>query len=251
MWRTRGRVSWLSLVLLAGLGALAGGFFTLFTTDNSVGGIVLLTLALALLVLAFFGERVQIESFEILGTKIKVRELVNNRLQLAHMGSTQTDDRNATAMHKQALALQSLGRLYDLYEYIRRTERVLDRRTSALDHLAHQMQLAGGEADFDPVEVSTWFHQGNDAMRVVALNLMLGREECRDFLAVLRTIDQPRSLFEQYYGLRLAEQMLPHLDAVERRVLAQAVGRARQKRRFRHDRPLMSLSNTILSELNR
>jgi hypothetical protein len=41
----------------------------------------------------------------------------------------------------------------------------------------------------------------------------------RDFVTVLETIDAPGSLFEQYYGLRLAGQMLDQLDPLERRLL--------------------------------
>jgi hypothetical protein len=83
----------------------------------------------------------------------------------------------------------------------------------------------------------------------VALNLMLAREECRDFLAVLNAIDEPRSLFEQFYGLKLGQAMLTSLDDLERRLLADAIHRAQRKRRFRRDRPLMNLSNAILAKL--
>ena len=56
------------------------------------------------------------------------------------------------------------------------------------------------------MEVSAWFNNGTDALRIVALNLMLAREECRDFLAVLKAIDRPRSLFEQFCGLLLGKK---------------------------------------------
>jgi hypothetical protein len=112
------------------------------------------------------------------------------------------------------------------------------------------MRTVGRDVPFDPVEVSTWFHNGTDALRVVALNLMLAREECREFLAVLKTIDRPRSLFEQFYGLLLGREMLPGLDMLEQRLLADAIKRARLRRRFRRDRPLMALSSTILTELD-
>jgi hypothetical protein len=153
-------------------------------------------------------------------------------------------------VHEQALTLQKLVGLYDLYEHIRRSERASDQRTAALDQLAVRMRTVGRDAQFDPVEVSTWFHNGTDALRVIALNLMLAREECRDFLAVLKAIDRPHSLFEQYYGLVLGREMLPRLDTFERRLLTDAITRARRGRRFRRDRPLTALSSTILAELD-
>jgi hypothetical protein len=113
------------------------------------------------------------------------------------------------------------------------------------------MQAAGREVPFDPAEVSTWFHQGNDALRVIALNLMLARPECRDVLAVLRTIDEPRSLFEQFYALRLARAMLPDLDGLERRLLADAIAGAMRGRRFRRDAPLMALGHALLRDLEK
>ena len=156
----------------------------------------------------------------------------------------------AAEVHWQALTLQRLAHLYDLYEHIRRTERASDKRTAALDQLALRMRTVGADAQFDAVEVSTWFHNGTDALRVIALNLMLAREESRDFLAVLKAIDRPHSLFEQYYGLLLGREMLPRLDTLERKLLTDAITRARRTRRFRRDQPLTSLGSTILSELD-
>jgi hypothetical protein len=83
------------------------------------------------------------------------------------------------------------------------------------------------------------------------LNVMLARAECRQLSAVLETIEEPRSLFEQYYGLRLARAMTPSLDLLERRILAGAIERARRRRRFRRDEPLMRLSDELLAELSR
>jgi len=246
------RLSWLRPVAaFLGLVAFTGGVVALFTIDNSAGSLFLLTLGMVLVFVAFLGERVQLESFEILGAKIKVREVVRSRLQLAQLPGADQEDGRGAAMREQALTLQKLVGFYDLYEYIRSTEPVSNRRTAALDQLAARMQAAGRKVQFDPAEVSTWFHEGTDALRVVALNLMLAREECRDFLTVLKTVDEPRSLFEQFYGLRLGWAMLPGLDGFERRLLAEAIGRAQRKRRFRHDPPLMGLGDAILAELDK
>jgi hypothetical protein len=110
-------------------------------------------------------------------------------------------------------------------------------------------ESAGREADFDTAEVIGWFHQGTDALRVIALNLMLANEQYRDFLAVLESIDAPRSLFEQFYGLVLAEAMAPSLDSLHRDLLGDALSRARRQRRFRHDADLTRLSEHLLARL--
>jgi hypothetical protein len=245
------RLSWLQFVAaLIGLGMFVAGSVALFTIDNSAGSLFLVALGATLILVALLGERVQLESFEILGAKLRVREVIASRLELAQLASPGEDDRPHAEVHEQALTLQKLVGLYDLYEHIRRTERASNQRTAALDQLAARMRTVGRDAQFDPVEVSTWFHNGTDALRVIALNLMLVREECRDFLAALEAIDRPHSLFEQYYGLLLGREMLPRLDTLERRLLADAITRARRRRRFRRDRPLTELSNTILAELD-
>lgn len=111
------------------------------------------------------------------------------------------------------------------------------------------MQTTARNIEFDAADGSSWFHNGDEALRVIALNLMLARKESRDLLAVLKTIDYPRSLFEQYYGLRLAQAMIPDLDRMERGLLAHSVARALRRRRFRHDRHLVRISSSVLQQL--
>ncbi len=236
---------------LLGVVTFTGGVVALFTIDNSAGSIFLLTVGVVLTLVAFLGERIQLESFEVLGAKVKVRDVVRSRLQLAELASAGPDNGGGREMRQQALTLQRLVSLYDLYGYVRSTEPASPSRTAALDGLADRMQAVGRLVAFDPAEVSTWFHEGTDALRVVALNLMIAREDCRDFLAVLKTVDAPHNLFEQFYGLGLGRMMLPSLDELERRLLADAIKRAQHKRRFRRDEPLMRLSNATLSELRR
>jgi hypothetical protein len=245
--RWRRRLPW----IVGGLGvaALCGGVLVLFTTNHDARSAFLLTLGAALVLIARLGGQIQLEGFEILGAKVRVREVIKSRLELAE-SAERAGDEDGTTPHQQALVLQKLNRLYGLYEHIRRVEPPGPRRTEALDQLAARMQQAGGEADFDAAEVIGWFHDGTDPLRIIALNLMQANEDYRDFLAVLETVDSPHSLFEQFYGLRLAEAMLPKLDPLERRLLSDAIARARRKRWFRRDPPLMSLSRRILEQLD-
>jgi hypothetical protein len=69
-------LSWLRPVAAAlGLVAFVGGVVALFTIDNSAGSLFLITLGVVLVLVVFLGGRIQLESFEILGAKIKVREV--------------------------------------------------------------------------------------------------------------------------------------------------------------------------------
>jgi hypothetical protein len=155
----------------------------------------------------------------------------------------------AERSRRQAATLQTLDRLLDLYAYTRANESAGHHRTRAMDEVARRMQVEAGTTEFDPPEVGTWFRDGNDALRVVALNVMIARPECQELLAALVAIDQPRSLFEQYYGLRLAYSMAPRLEALDRELLIQAVRRAQRGRRFRRDPSLPPLADALLRTL--
>jgi hypothetical protein len=229
-----------------GAAAFGAGVYALFGTDNGAGSLFLLTLGTALLLVALAGDRIELESFAFFGANVKVREVVRRRLELADERSGSSDE---ALMRRQAQTLQKLAGLYKLYEHVRAMEPPSDRRTATLDQIAAQMQTAAKEAAFDPAEVSVWFHEGTDALRVVALNVMLVHKDCRDFAAVVKAVDEPRSLFEQFYALRLASAMLPDLDSLQRRLLRQALDRAVRRRRFKRDTSLMRMRESILAAL--
>jgi hypothetical protein len=129
---------------------------------------------------------------------------------------------------------------------VRTNEPAGERRTGTLDGIAARMQAAAATAEFDPAEVANWFEDGTDELRIVALNVMLAREDCRDLVTALAAGEQPRSPFERYYGLLLAEAMAPSLDPLERRLVFDAVTRARRRRRVRRDAPLDALAGRVL-----
>jgi hypothetical protein len=229
--------------------ALCGGVLLLFTSDHDARSAFLLTLGVALLVVAVLWGRVQLEGFEIFGAQVRVREVVKSRLEVAESGEG-VGVKDRAALRRQALVLQELAGLYELYAHIRRVEPPGPQRTDVLEEVAERMRQAGGDAEFDAAEVMRWFRDGTDPLRIIALNLMLAREDYRDFLAVLEAIETPHSLFEQYYGLLLAEAMLPEPDPLRRRLLGDAITRARRKRRFRRDPDLPDLSLCILKALS-
>ncbi len=220
----------------------------LFTTAEHARSGFLLTLGVALLAWARVGGRLALEAVEILGAKLRVEDVVKRRLERADRPEPGGAS-DAAAPRRQAATLQKLVGLQGLYGHVRRVEPPGPQRTEILDDLAEKMREAGRAARFDAAEVIAWFHEGDDPLRVIALSLMLANEGYRDFLAVIQTIDAPHSLFEQFHGLCLAEEMLGTLDEVERHVLAGAIGRARRKRRFRRDEALMAVSRSILDAL--
>lgn len=225
-----------------GVAALLGGIATLFTTEHDARSAFLLSLGVFLLLIARLGERFQLEGFEILGAKLQVRQVVKRRLELADSTAQGPD----SSLRQQAVALQ---RLAGLYEYVRRTRPPGPERTEVLDALAESMQSAAADAEFAPAEVVDWYREGSDALRVIALNLMLANPSYRDVVTVLEAIDQPRSLFEQYYGMKLAGRMLRGLGQLERGLLRESIVQARTKRKLRGDGDLMDMSAGLLARL--
>jgi hypothetical protein len=225
-------------LVLAVLGAIL-----LFSTDNSAGALFVIGLAATCVLFAVFASRIRVQSFGVLGAQIAVSDVVRKRLEVARPP-------DAAATQAQAQTLRKLGELYELYAFMRRTQPPGNRRTSELDRLARRVQEEARDVPFDPVEVATWFHEGTDALRFVALNVMIAREDCRDFMAVLEGVESSRSAFEQFYALRLARKMLPKLDRVQRGVLAATLERAlRRRRRMKGDTARKNLASVMLSEL--
>jgi hypothetical protein len=225
-----------------GLALAVLGVVLLFSTDNSAGALFVIGVAAACLLVALLAPRLRIQSFGVLGAEIAVRDVVGERLEIARSPGTDSNEARA-----QARALRNYA---DLYEHVRRTQPPGRARTAALDRLAGRVQRAARDIPFDPAEVATWFHDGDDALRIVALNVMIARSECRDFMAVLEGIESSRSAFEQYYALRLGREMLDEgLDPVERDALAQTVHRALLSRRMSHDANRAAVAKAILTQL--
>jgi hypothetical protein len=218
---------------LAASAALVGGVVALFTIDNDAGSSLLLAVGVLLGLIAVLGRRLELESFELLGAKLKVREVVKSRVALA-----QGDE---------ALALQEL---YDLYEFVRRTEPASKERTGTFDRLVLRMRAAGTQLRFDRAEVVGWFEEGTDPLRLIAIAVMQARDDCRYFPVVLKALERPHSRMERYQALKLAEEMIGSLDKLERRLLRTAIERARRRPGlFRRDEPFMRSSERVLAEL--
>jgi hypothetical protein len=236
------------LVAFAGLGVFVGGVITLFAIDNSAGSLFLVALGMVLTLVALLGRRIELESFELLGARARIRQVVAGRLQLAEAAVGRGED-PGSGIRAEALALQKLAGLHDLYRYARRTQRGSSERTAIMDAIALRMQTVAAGVAFDPAEVATWFQDGDDALRVIALNVMLVRPECRDVPALLHSIEESRSAFEQFYGLRLARSMVDDLEVFERRLLAAAIGRAQRRRGFRRDSSRAQLADEVLARI--
>jgi hypothetical protein len=233
-------------LLAAGFGValVAGGVAAVFT-DNAAGGASLLALGALTVAVAVFSDR--IESVEFGAAKLKLRDLARQRFELAAEKERQGDAAAAQALRKQARGFQ---RLAGTYGRTRHSMSGGPDRTRALDDVMSQAQELARTSAFDPAEVWTWFDGGADEARVIALGLMLGDERLSDFFCALDAIEDSRSLFELYYGLKVAHEMLRGLSPLERDWLRAAVHEACSSKRIPQEDPVMSLCKEILSTLD-
>lgn len=80
---------------------------------------------------------------------------------------------------------------------------------------------------------------------------MQGDEHLRDFFCALDAIEHPRSLFECFHALVVANQMIASLSKLEATWLTEAVTEARTDGRFKADGYSMTLSSEMLDDLRR
>ena len=221
---------------VSGVALAVLGVVLLFSTDNSAGALFVIGVGATCLLFALYAPRVRLQSFGVLGAQIAVRDVVGERLEIARSG-------DSPVAREQAAVLRNLG---DLYDHVRRSQPPSADRTRLLDGLAAEVRAAAAATPFDPTEVATWFTDGSDSLRFVALNLMLVRPDKQYFVAVLEGIEHSRSGFEQYYALRVARSIVDQLSPVARDVLRRTVEQALRKPRLHDDPSRRSVAEEIV-----
>ncbi|MFI0794959.1 hypothetical protein ACH4OY_20060 [Micromonospora rubida] len=131
------------------------------------------------------------------------------------------------------------------YRRVRESMRSGPERTRLQEDVLIEARQLAKKTSFDAEEVARWVRQGSDGQRIAALAMMQGNAELRDFEAVLISISESRSAFEQYHALALAVEMIDGLSPVQRRRLVATV-KAVRNFRFRRDTERWSLSEKIL-----
>jgi hypothetical protein len=209
-----------------GVPIFAAGIAAVFLTSNGPGSAALVTIGGVFLLLAVLGDRV--EALELGGATISLGDVAKSRFALATQKEAD-DPKAARELRAQGRGVQ---RLANEYAQIRQSMKAGHDRTNALEHVLAETEQLGKDHRFEPVDVWDWFDEGTPETRITALALMHADEEVRDFFAALDAIEHSRTAFEQYHGLRLADEMLPGLTALERRWLRLAVDRAQHRRRW-------------------
>ncbi len=240
------RASRQSVAAIIGILVLALGVIAVFFADNPAGSTSLLAVGILVLGVAAFSDRIRSLSFG--GAKLELRDLARQRFALAAERESHGDVAGASVVRRQAHGFQ---RLAGAYERLRRSNPPGPERTRVLDQIVEQACQLARDAEFDPVDVWSWFDEGADEARAIALGLMLGDGRLQDLYCALDAIEHSRSAFEQYYGLRVASEMIPRLKPLEREWLKEAALAAREARNLGTDRARGWVIEDILSELER
>lgn len=228
-----------------GLAIFGAGVAAVFTTVNGTGAAALLAIGAASVSVGVLGDRVQ--SVSLGAATLTIRDIARQTFALAKEAELRGDEEGAKRLHAAGESLQDLARGY---RRIRGSMRAGTGRTVALERLMIEAEELARRGAFEPVDVSRWFAEGTPEARITALGLMQGNSDLWDFEAALDAIEAPKSAFEQYHGLRLAERSITELTAGQRAQLAVVVERALRSFRVRRDSDRFGCGTRILEALS-
>jgi hypothetical protein len=102
---------------------------------------------------------------------------------------------------------------------------------------------------FQREQVVELFRNGTDGERIYALGIMQEHPDLATFDLVLEAVRSPRSPFEHYHSLLLADRVASSLTAAEKETLEIALRQQLESRRLRRDSDRLSVANRIIDRL--
>lgn len=201
---------WLRGLTLAFAGlSFALGVIALFSTSNDTGSAALLAVAVALLALGVFAER--ITTVEAAGVKLEL--LASKQLDEADIAEQAGRVEEAARLRESAaMLLAASGSVSSRIEDVRQRMPSSWERTEVLEQLMRQArELAPSVSSAE--DVDHLFETGRDGNRMAAIAVMQARPEFARPTALAAGVMDSRSAFEQYQALRaieLALLRLPH-----------------------------------------
>jgi hypothetical protein len=208
---------WLRLASgIVGAVVLAAGAVAVFRNQDGSGTAVLLAIGGVFLMLALLWDRV--ESLEFGSGKLR---LAGRLLGLAEQSERQGDPETAARLRERSRELVAAATPVAAgYRAVRQSMPHSWERTAALERIVEEARELARSQRFEPALVAGWLREGSDELRITALGMMQADPALRDFGGMLAAIADPRSAFEQYHALRLAQQMTAGLAPAQREELA-------------------------------
>jgi hypothetical protein len=228
-------------VSLLALALLATGAVAVFVVENDAGSAALLTAGTLLLAIVALGER--IESLRLGELELTLRRQADRAGEagdhaLEHELRAAAD---ALSLHAAPIAAS--------YEAIRKSMPSGPARTQLMEAEIARARKDASTADFSADELAGLFRTGSQGERVYALGVMQERPDLAPFDVVVEAVRTPRTPFEQYHSLVLAETVEPHLSAAEKAVLATTIRQQLEHDRLRRDSDRVQLATSLLERL--
>ena len=223
-------------VALIGTGAVA-----VFVVKNGTGAAALLAAGVALLALVILRERIE---------TLRWGDLELTLRRQAEVAGAQGDHELERGLRAAADTLANRAApIAGSYESLRGSMRAGPERTAAMEAEIARAREDARAQSFTGEEVIELFRNGTDGERIYALGIMQEHPDLATFDSVLDAVRSPRSPFEQYHSLLVADRVVPRLTAAEKKALEIALRQQLESRRLRRDSDRVSVANRILDRL--
>jgi hypothetical protein len=238
-----GKLSDLGIAAL-GVALIAAGAVAVFVVDNGTGAAALLSAGVVLLAIVFLGDR--LETLRWGGLELTLRRQAD---AAAAAGDHELEQQLRAAADTLA---QRAAPIASSYEAVRRSMRSGTARTAAMEADVARAREDAQSDDFTSTgeDLAELFRRGSDGERVYALAAMQVRPELATAEIVLEAIRAPRSPFEHYHSLLVADRIEPRLTPAERAALAAAIREQLNSQRLRRDSDRVSVAGRILERLD-
>jgi hypothetical protein len=122
-------------------------------------------------------------------------------------------------------------------------------RTAAMEAEVARAREDARSGSFTSEELAQLFRSGSEGERVYALGVMQELPELATAEIVLDAIRSPRSPFEQFHSLVLADKVEPRLTPGEKAALEAALQKQLTSQRLRRDTDRVTVATQILERL--
>jgi hypothetical protein len=195
---------------VVGIGLVVTGAIAVFVTANSAGAASLVAAGTVIGALAMFANRIQ--SVEGGGVKLQLEAAAvaaTAKLQAARQAEQAGHRELAETLRDEAqLLMSAVQPVAAQYENVRLRESSSWDRTAKLERVMQQVREMAPSDFADPGSVSRLFDSGTDGNRIAAIALMQANPALASTRITLAAIRNPRSNFEQYHALRVAEAVV-------------------------------------------
>jgi hypothetical protein len=220
---------------------IVSGTVAVFVVDNGAGVAALLAAGTVLLAIVALGERIE---------SLRWGELELTLRRQADAAAAVGDDELEQQLRTAADSLtQRAAPVAGSYEAVRGSMRSGAERTAAMEAEVARARDEARTGEFKSEDLARLFRGGSEGERVYALGVMQERPQLSTAEIVLEAIRSPRSPFEHYHALVLAERVEPLLTPPEKAALAAAITEQLKSSRLRRDSDRVRTAQRILERL--